>query len=348
MATFSVKKTGMNISSWEYYVQDKKDWMRYKNTSKVEFRGVNPPILFKDKDGKEPIGSPLKNGQAVELLSNKSFIINGVIHANVRVGGIVGYLKISVIGKPYRDTTRDENIALEQLDNEIKKRNIGGRGPGITILVKDRSDKVAFTFMNCVGAKTVKGTPKTDFVIVDSSNRRLAYISHKKEGGSKAYQQYVSINGRSRDGINDHPIVKEALKKIAAVADQIENDRTRFKVKIPFTQEGMTLMNKAIYGLDYNKPYGLEHVHFIGQGVPKLKEAKASDRPKDYGIAYELEFSDDLSISGDLTHFKKSGYEPVILARYSSDRNFYVDGQKYTNIRVLIAPNDLAPRATEI
>ena len=73
MATFSAKKTGMNITAWEYYVQGKEDWARYKNLKVENPSSVsNLPILYKDSKGKDTIGFPLKNGTPLELLSNKS------------------------------------------------------------------------------------------------------------------------------------------------------------------------------------------------------------------------------------------------------------------------------------
>ena len=37
MATFATKKTGVRppITSWEYYIEDKEDWERYKNILKL-------------------------------------------------------------------------------------------------------------------------------------------------------------------------------------------------------------------------------------------------------------------------------------------------------------------------
>ena len=84
MATFSQRKTGTTMTSWEYYVQDKEDWERYKNTLKVEFTTKNQPILFKDTKGSSTIGSPLSNGTSLILLSNKSFNIEKKIHAHTQ------------------------------------------------------------------------------------------------------------------------------------------------------------------------------------------------------------------------------------------------------------------------
>ena len=341
MATFSQRKTGTTMTSWEYYVQDKEDWGRYKDTLKVEFTTKNLPILFKDTRGSSTIGSPLNNGTSLILLSNKSFIIEKKIHAHVQVGQNRGYLAISAIGKPARDTTRDENIALEQLDSAIKKRNMNGKGPGICIIVKGKGNQKQI-FKNCIGAVTISGTPKADFAIINKDRKRICFISHKKEGGAKAYQQYVSVTGGKTDGINDHPTLKKYLKDVAARINTITEERVRYKRYIPFDQQGKILMLKSIYGPDYGKQFGVDHVNFIGQGTPSLKEADNIDRPKDCGTVFELTFSDDVSISGDLSHFQATGYKPIILARYTSERKFYVDGTMYTGARILIAPDALA------
>ena len=341
----------MNITAWEYYVQDKEDWKRYEKVIKVEFLRKTLPVLFKDDKGKNTIGKPLKNGTPLILLSNKSFIIDKKIHGYVRAGTIKGYLPITVIGKPTRDTTKDENIALAQLDSEIKKRNLDGKGVGICIIIKGRKGKVEQVFKKCIGAVTLRGTPKADFAIINEKKKKICYISHKKAGGAKAYQQYVSVTGGKNDGINNHPFLIKYLNNIANRIDTITEERKRYKSYVPFDIEGKKLILRSIYGMNYGKPYGPDHVNFIGQGKPKLSEAKMKDRPTDCGTVYELTFSNDISTSGDLSHFKLEGYKPIILARYTSGRKFYIkeNGAKkeYGGARILIAPEALASPTVE-
>ena len=50
MAVMSTKKTGTNITSWEYYVVGKKDWNRYENILLVETQ--SPTSIFTDIQGK--------------------------------------------------------------------------------------------------------------------------------------------------------------------------------------------------------------------------------------------------------------------------------------------------------
>jgi hypothetical protein len=343
MAVMSTKKTGSNLTSWEYYVVGKEDWKRYQDILMIET--TNLISLFLDTQGKKVSSELYKNKDKVHLVDNANYIINGKMHAKVKIKNVIGYLPITRLSKPPRNTTEKEDIALAQLDQEIKSRVVGGKG--ICILVKSHG-KVAFTFKDCVGARTFKGTPKADFSIINSRGQEVAYISHKDAGGARAYQQYVSLTGKNRDGVNDHPIVQDFLRQIVARHSEITENRMRYKRTIPFTKNGIELINKAVYGVEFGKSFSKEHCHFIGQGKPTMIEADPKDRPKDCGIAYELKFSDDLSVSGDVSHFKGQGYEPIILARFTNGRNFFVDGNKYNNVRLLIAPRVLSSTAKEI
>lgn len=339
----SIRKTGSNLTSWEYYVVGKEDWKRYQNILLVETK--QPTSIFLDVNGRKVSNELFSNKTPVQLLDNRNYMINGKMHAKVRIKNITGWLPINRLSKPPRNTTEKEDIALGQLDKEIKDRMTGKQG--ITIIVKSHN-RVAFVFEDCVGARTFKGTPKADFSIINSRGKDVAFISHKDEGGAKAYQQYVSLTGGGNDPVNSHPIVQSFLRKLVLRRDEIVKDRKRFKYTIPFTKEGIELLNYAVYGVEYGKAFSKEHCHFIGQGRPTLVEADPRDKPRNVVIAYELKFSDDLSVSGDVSHFRSQGYEPIILARFTSGRNFFVDGNRYTDVRLLIAPRVLSSTAEEI
>ena len=136
--------------------------------------------------------------------------------------------------------------------------------------------------------------------------------------------------------------------------NSVVTSKQRFKHTINLTTtEGKDLVLRAIYGLDHSlSKFSNESVHFIAQGTPTLKEASPKDKPKSCGIAYELQFSDSLSVSGDLDHFKSDGYEPILLARYTAGRHFYINQsgveKKFTGARILIGPTLLAPTAKEL
>lgn len=343
MAVMSMKKTGAKVSSWEYYVVGKDDWKRYETILSIE--SPNPVTIYLDTQGKKLSTDAFPNKTPVQLLDNKNHIINGKMHARVKIKNITGFLPISKLGKPPKNTTEKEDIALGQLNQEIKERLTGGKG--ICIIVKSHG-KVVFTFEDCFGARTFRGTPKADFSIIDSKNREICFISHKDAGGARGYQQYVSLTGKQKDSVNQSPITQDFLRRLVLHHERIVKDRKRVKLTIPFSKEGMDLMNYSIYGTEYGKPYSKEHVHFIGQGKPTLIEADIRDKPKNCGIAYELKFSEDLSVSGDLSHFKSGGFEPIILARFTNGRFFYYLDHKYKDTRILIGPKILSSTAEEI
>ena len=345
MAVMSATKTGTKMTSWEYYVVGNEDWKRYEKILSVENKTKNPVVLFLDTSGKNVSKETFSDKTSVQLLDNKNYIIQGKMYAKVKIKNITGYLQIKYLSKPPRNTTEKEDIALAQLDKEIKDRMVGGKG--VCVIVKSHG-KVAFTFKDCTGARTFPGTPKADFSIINSKGQNVAFISHKEAGGPRAYQQYVSVTGKNKDGINDHPILQEFLRHVVARHDEIINEKKRFKRTLPINKENSEFLNKCIYGMEYGKNFSKEHCHFIGQGKPTLIEADPKDKPKDCGIVYELKFSDDLSISGDLSHFKDGGYVPIILARFTNGRNFYVDGYKYNGVRLLVGPTVLSSTAKEI
>jgi hypothetical protein len=339
MAVMSTPKTGANMTSWDYYVVGKQDWKRYEKILKVETK--NPTSIFIDTKGTKISNQVYKNGDAVQLLDNKSYNINNKVHARVKIKGTQGYLPISKLSKPPRNTTEKEDIALSQLNESVKKRNTGNAG--VCIIIKN-GNKVAYTFDDVASAKTFSGTPKADFSLNNSRGSPVCFISHKDAGGAKGYQQYVSLTGNRNGGnqnVNQHPLVKDFLKRLTIDIDEVVVNKRRPMRVIPFDGNGKKLMNYSIFGNDYGQKFGKEHCHFIAQGSPTLIEADPKDKPANCGIAYELKFSEGIEVSGDLSHFTSGGYEPVIFARYSSGRNFYVDGTKFSDARILIAPKIL-------
>ena len=364
MATFATKKTGIRppITSWEYYVEDKDDWERYKDILKVETKKpgflwvkLKGGLLGGDLVANAPsgwgAGQTYKNGDKVTLLDNSSHNLPGekTIYALVEIRGNKGLLPITKLGKPSRNTTAVEDVALAQLDSAIKKRAIGGKG--ICIVTTDHHGHIAQMFKDVVRARTNKGTPKSDFSMINSTGQVVSEISHKKEGGPEAYQQYSGITQTAGASIADDSLVHDALRLFVDRYSLITVEKLRFKFKIPWNKKGKLLMNRAIYGPDFGGRFGIDNVNFIGQGKPVIKEYTRQptnshdDCIKECGIVYELTFSSNISMNGDLSHFKSGGYEPYIIARYTGGRTFQVDNEKYRDIRVLIAPTTLSRRA---
>ena len=123
MAVMSTKKTGTNITSWEYYVVGKKDWNRYENILLVETQ--SPTSIFTDIQGKNTSKEIFSNKTPIKLLKNVSYTINGKLHAKVQIGRVTGFLPINKLSKPPRNTTEKEDIALQNLNEAIAERNTG-------------------------------------------------------------------------------------------------------------------------------------------------------------------------------------------------------------------------------
>ena len=78
MATMSTPKTGQpGTTSWEYYIEDKVDWIRYQDVCKVEGSGA----ALVDEQGKI-IKDNLSIGCPIKILSNKTKIIGSGTKGN--------------------------------------------------------------------------------------------------------------------------------------------------------------------------------------------------------------------------------------------------------------------------
>ena len=356
MASWATTKTGVQPkqTSWEFYIEGRKDWKAYEKLT-LE----NSATLYSDRNAKKEIAAYPKDTPVI-LKSNKHIIPSGQVkkpstmYAKVKIKNKDGFVRIDKLAKPKKDTTAKENIALKDLDDAIKER-VTNKKVGICIIVKN-GNKIVDVYENCVGAVTIPGTPKSDFAIIDTSRNEVCQISHKDAGGAKAYQQYGSTTMAAGAAIHNHPLLQKAFRRFIDHKDEIVKDRKRFKIKVPFTagdRGGKHLLNLSIYGPEYGGPISRENVSFIAQGTPSIEEYKKADRKiqakiKKYGTVYELKFTEGLSVNGDLEHFKTGGYEPYIIARYSSGRSFDVDGIKTMDVRVLIGPTVLAQTAEVI
>jgi hypothetical protein len=364
MATMATKASrDKSKYSWEYYIEGKDDWKSFEKNMVLS----DSFALWKDFTGTKT-ATVKKAGTRITLLGNKSQIIPkgaprkpSTICANVEIGGVRGWVPINKIEKPSRgaskSTTAKEDIALRDLDRAIKKRVKEYSGNGICIVVRKHAGKgfPVQMYMDCTAARTIKGTPKSDFAIVNSNSEEICQISHKDGGGAKAYQQYGGTSPSAGKLIHKHDVVQNSFRQFVNVLDDIttKSPKQRYKVKIPWTSAGKKLMNMAIYGPEYNDikfTPSRENVNFIGQGTPSLVEyiGRKPAALKSCGLIFELQFTEGVEVNGCLDHFKDPGYVPYVIARYTSDRKFTVDDIIYKKVRVLIAPEALVPHAKRL
>ena len=141
-------------------------------------------------------------------------------------------------------------------------------------------------FKNICGTNKVHCTPKADLVLVqfDEVKKKfceVAFISHKKGGGAKAFQQYGGVSGRAGGGISDNALVKAFLTDLAvyvkattgkyAAASNVSAFR-----RFPKTVNGKMLLGQSIFGPDWvqgSKTFGTDNVHCVFQGKAILTKS---------------------------------------------------------------------------
>lgn len=339
------------------YIEGKEDYTRFNSI--LTFSG---PGAGRSAPGFTDNGTPSKSfdsGASCVLVDNKSrtFKLRGKdqLCCHIKQKNLTAWVPIGWIEYASKGVTLDEDVALKDMNNAIQERMIGD--DGICIVIRDRRGKIKQIFKGITGAETVtrrdfgvRYDPKGDFFLTNKARKRVAFFSHKAAGGAKAYQQYAGVSKEADFGntgvISNHPEVVAALKDMMTRYGVIQNDRVRYRREIKSEE----LKKYAIYGPNFGKQFGVNNCHVMAQGDPSLIEI--SDREKQSipvlrhcGIVYELTFSDDVSLNGDLTHFNMKDYKPVIAVTYRSDKSVTVEGKKYPRIRGMIAPEVLVNTA---
>tara|TARA_R100000458_G_C8250775_1_gene227773 strand:- start:227 stop:1258 length:1032 start_codon:yes stop_codon:yes gene_type:complete len=319
------------------YVTKNPNWNNKKEYV-IENKIQNEPVF--DTRGKivgtMSAGDPLRITEKKALRKRMMGDNKQLDYAKIKFGPSFrenGFIKISRIRKPTagKNVMEAEENAIASINESLKKI-----GHPIICKVKKSSGTGYFTFKDVVGCGNVRGTPKADFTLVDSAGDPVAFISHKKAGGAKAYQQYSGITPTAGDDIHNHPETQKFLSNVIGFIDgeKLSNPMT-MKVK------SKKLINMAIYGPKYSpnqNSFGIDHVHFIGQGDPIFTQDKKNPE------IYYLTFSDNVHTSGDSTF--RGDYEPTFLATFRAGRGFDFGGKKYRGARVMIAPRILGKGRT--
>lgn len=258
--------------------------------------------------------------------------------ASLKVHGLL--FKFKDLDKSYTlssptATERGELSVITQINSYILKV-----GSPVTIVAGKH------TFENIYGANKVEGTPKADIALVsfDAKKKKfvdVCFISHKMGKDAGGYQQYSGIttkaDGTKSGSISDDKSVVEFLKTLVGFHDAVVTGKQRFYRCI----KDKKLIGKAIYGpLFGSTTYGIDNIHFIGQGDAVLTKV---------GKNHRLDFSAHSSYNPDVSEFMKDDYTAIIGARYTSGRNYMSEGKTYSGARILIMPKKLiGSKATEI
>ncbi len=331
MASLGTKTTSGELA-WDKYVLRNKNWKELALVTEV----VTALLKKSGRTVEEVVDLP--KGQPIKLKSEKTQIVGTKKYATVTVTvknkKLDGLLPITAIRKPTASSPTAYEVEVVNAINKVIASN--GNAP-IDVKIKG-SAKVYKGIAGAIQVDTsikrlggVTSDPKADIILYVDKKQLLSpkniYISHKKEGGPEAFQQYGGLSEKSGDIIYNHPETKKFLKAVAKNVGKNGLKNPMFmKVK------DNSLKNMAIYGPDYGKGFSLQHTQIIGQGLPKLTiDSK--------GIA-TLDFTSHMSISGNLSHFTE-GYTPVFGATFRAGRGFMLDGKRYDGVRVGIYPMKL-------
>lgn len=325
MASLNDRTTSGELA-WDKYIKKNKNW------NQLELEVEKNDDLFKRKGTKLESITQISKGQKLKLKSSSYTVISGKKYAQVNINRKDGLLNIASIRKPTNFTPTGYEVEVVNMINKVIAQN-----SGIPIDIKIKgTGKVYKSISGAIQVDTnikraagVSADPKADIILYVDKRQLLSpnniFISHKKEGGPEAFQQYGGLTEKAGEQIYSHPETKKFLKEVIKnIGDEGLESPMFMKVK------DNSLKNMSIYGPDYGSRYGLQHVQLIGQGLPKLTPTKKEN-------VWELDFSSHMSVSGNLSHFT-GGYTPVFGATFRAGRGFELNGKRYDGARVGIYP----------
>ncbi len=324
MATLSARATDGRISFTKYVTENR----NLKNTT-FTIENNTEAILY--DAAFVPLSIILKPGDTFSIISVDIHDPNGLKLAQIHFDGNIYFCQISKIRKP----TKGNGTQYEDEVVDIINSHISNNSGSIDIVLGDviycdmrQSVKVDTEIKRAAG---VKGDPKADIVICSDINKVLVpsniFVSHKKEGGPEAYQQYGGISKEASEFIHNHGDVQLFLRLTSElILDEKLTAPTMMEL------EDTELINRSIFGPEYGSSYSVQNVQLIGQGKPIFTEAHKG--------VFSLSFSSHMSLNGDLQHFT-GGYKPVLGATFRAGRGFDYNDRRYVGARVGIYPHKL-------
>lgn len=318
-------------------------WDRYRknsNLSKIDFEleknADNVPLL---DDAGNQIGV-LHGGDRLRILDNKErdfpSLAGTAPSVKIRTAtGEEGWVQLSKIRNPYnKSTTAVEDLVHGTIRNKFATI-VDNEGP-FTLYI-DGKHKME----NVVDIIQPPGDPKADFVILNDKKKGVGFISHKKEGGPKAFQQYGGISPRVSG------LAKYGNRRMIEEVDQFIVDVEAYLINNPedarvsrIWREVKTpeLIGFSIFGFEYgSSTFSLNNVNVIGQGDAIIEP---------YKDGYNLTFSDTTHHNSRNLKWAMSGAaQACLIARSSPGENRKMTGIRKKVVveyrRGLIAPKAL-------
>ena len=195
---------------------------------------------------------------------------------------------------------KHETFALNALDQLIKTIKSEKNVEFINVKVGDD------IYNNISKAENQPTNKKSDFNLINNEGTPVVFISHKAEGGARAFARW----GGYQFAINN----SEVENFISNISSKLTNNE--FEKKYSFAQKisDSTLKNKIVFGKNLGGEFGPDNVQMVIQGKITLTPIEGEDN------IYILD--GDMSwLGGNNPSTPTGDYEPVLEAHYRSDQN---------------------------
>lgn len=226
------------------------------------------------------------------------------------------------------DPGKYQREAVRNIDNEINRilRENNGKPIRILLASKKRGEMI---FDDVVGAREVKvkPDPKADFVLINRQREPIAFLSHKKGGDAKDFQQYGGVSTTAGSKIYHH---REVQNFLGELTDYVLGGDPHNSYYRKVNSDKLKLM--SVFGKDFRKDhFGINSVHAVGQGLPSIRHYRDN--------IYQLKFGNHIWLAGE-TYGLVDKYEPALIAVRNNDvnRGYTYKGITVNKIRVTVGP----------
>jgi hypothetical protein len=162
-------------------------------------------------------------------------------------------------GKVKGFSTKHETSALNEFDALIKSILQETEKESITIVVGENR------YEGIVGAVNQPGVPKSDFNLINTANEPVVFISHKKEGGARAFARWGGFIFAFKERN------EEIMQFVQNVSEKVTSNV--FERNMSFAQKinSQELKNRIVFGKDFGKDFGRNNVQIVIQGKVTLE-----------------------------------------------------------------------------
>ena len=202
--------------------------------------------------------------------------------------------------------TAKEDAQLLSLQNQIEQHLADSNLMELPVKIGRRTYMVA-------GAASTPGTPKSDFHLLDSEGREVAWISHKDGSSARHFQQWGGMTPKKEPDIFNHEESQAFITDVKNMFGGIMPRATTVSREI----KDRKLANMSVYGNAYGGAMGRQNVTLMLQGpVTMIKKRDA----------FEIT-SNHTAVNGDRM---TGAYKPVFMAMYKCDRsNFKIQCARF-------------------